>query len=292
VAHIAAEIALEARAELGEGPVWDDEAAELVWVDIMAGRVNRFRPSDGHVSSLAVGQPVGSVALRREGGLVLALRDGFALLEPGAAAVRMVAPVEVDAAGNRMNDGKCDPAGRFWAGTMSLDEQPMRGALYRLGTDLVAARVLDRVTVSNGIDWSPDGRRMYYVDSGLPEVDALDFDVSSGIPTARRSLISLRHGDGKPDGLAVDEEGHIWLCLWDGWQVRRYAPDGTLEDVVRLPVSRVTSCAFGGDGLDELYITSASIGLSEADRARQPLAGAIFRCRPGVRGRVARRFEA
>jgi sugar lactone lactonase YvrE len=288
----AAELALDARAELGEGPVWDEETAELVWVDIMAGRVNRVRPADGRISSLEVGQPVGSFALRRQGGLVLAVRDGFALLDPGAVSLRMVARVEDDIPDNRMNDGKCDPAGRFWAGTMSLDEAPERGALYRLATDLTATRVLDGVTVSNGIDWSPDGRVMYYVDSALPRVDALDFDVASGAATSRRTVIALEPGAGTPDGLTVDAEGHIWLCLWDGWEVRRYTADGVLEEVVRLPVSRVTSCVFGGAGFDELYITSASIGLEARARTAQPLAGGIFRCRPGVRGLPARRFEA
>jgi sugar lactone lactonase YvrE len=252
--------------------------------------VNRFRPGDGRATSLEVGQPVGAVALRERGGLVLAVRDGFGLLDPGSREVKMVAPIEANLAANRMNDGKCDPAGRFWAGTMDVDDQRGRGALYRLGTDLGVSRVLRGVTTSNGVDWSPDGQTMYYVDSGYPTIDAFDFDGSTGTPSRRRTLVALDPGDGTPDGLTVDAEGQIWLALWDGWEVRRYTPDGAPGLVVRLPVGRVTSCIFGGADLSDLYITSAWFGLSDEERAAQPHAGGVFRCRPGVSGRPARRF--
>jgi len=189
-----------------------------------------------------------------------------------------------------MNDGKCDPAGRFWAGTMDVGDQRGRGALYRLGTDLGVTRVLQGVTTSNGIDWSPDGQTMYYVDSGYPTIDAMDFEGSTGTPTRRRTVLSLGPGDGTPDGLTVDADGHIWLALWGGWEVRRFAPDGAPGPVVRLPVARVTSCVFGGEDLGDLYITSAWSGLSDDERASQPHAGGVFRCRPGVHGRPARRF--
>ncbi len=284
------EFVLDARAELAEGPVWDERTSELIWVDILAGHVHRFRPSDGRTSRMEVGQPVGAIALRKQGGLVLALRDGFAVLDPGATSVRFVAPVEAELATNRMNDGKCDPAGRFWAGTTDFDHAPELGALYRLDPDGRATAMLDDVTISNGLDWSPDGGTMYYVDTGKGTIDAFDFDVVDGSLNRRRVLVEIDPDDGFPDGLTVDAEGHIWLAIWGGWGLRSYGPDGTLERVIQLPVGQVTSCTFGGADLGDLYITSAWKGLSQAERATQPLAGGIFRCRPGVRGLSPRLF--
>jgi sugar lactone lactonase YvrE len=184
-----------------------------------------------------------------------------------------------------MNDGNCDSAGRFWAGTMGLNEEPGAGALYRLDPDLNVTKVLDAVTISNGIDWSLDDSLMYYVDSDTFCVDVFDFDPDAGAISNRRAFVSVSAADGLPDGLTVDSEGYVWVAFWGGSCVRRYAPDGSLDLVVSLPTRHVTSCAFGGAGLDELYITSATEGLTEADLAQEPHAGALFRCKPGVVGR-------
>lgn len=285
-----AEVALDVRAEVGEGPVWDDSTETLLWVDIPAGAVHRFDPRTGHDESLLVGQPVSAVAVRRGGGLVLALQDGFGLLEPGSSEVRLAVAVEVDRRENRMNDGKCDAAGRFWAGTMAFDCSRAAGTLYRLEPDLSVTPVLTDLTISNGLAWSVDGRTLYFVDSAANGIDAFDFEPGNGTIRNCRRIAEIPVEDGLPDGLTIDAEGCLWVALWDGGAVRRYAPDGSLAAVVEVPATRVTSCAFGGAGFDELYVTTASEGLSEGELRAQPLAGSVFRVRPGVCGRPAHRF--
>ncbi len=286
------ELVLDARAELGEGPRWDPEAKRLLWVDIMRGRVHSFRPGAQACRNVSVGQPVGAVALTGNGTLVLAVRDGFARLELDSERVTMIAAVEADRPDQRMNDGACDVAGRFWAGTMALDERPRAGALYRLDPDGSVHTMVEGVTISNGLDWSLDATRMYYVDSPTRRIDVFTFDVETGAISDRRPFAEIPPTAGVPDGLTVDAEGFVWLALWGGGAVRRYAPDGSLERTLRLPVSHPTSCAFGGPMLNELYVTTARIALSKAERARQPHAGGVFRCRPGVTGRPANVFRA
>jgi sugar lactone lactonase YvrE len=284
------ELVLDARAELGEGPVWDGRGRQLVWVDVMRGRVHLFAPADNRLRSIEVGQPVGAAAPRRGGGLVLALRDGFARLDTDSSGLEWIASVESDRRDQRMNDGGCDPAGRFWAGTMALDERPGAGSLYRLDPGGQVEVMLREVTVSNGLDWSGDGRRLYYVDSPTRRIDVFDFDAESGSLSDRRPFVSVPSAAGTPDGLTLDDEGFVWLALWGGGAVHRYSPEGSLDRVVPLPVSHPTSCAFGGDDLRDLYITSAWIALPPAERERQALAGGLFRCRPGVAGRPAHLF--
>jgi sugar lactone lactonase YvrE len=290
MADPAVELVLDARAELGEGPVWDERSGRLVWVDIMRGRVHSFAPGDGSLGTLEVGQPVGAAVPRRGGGLVLALRDGFARVDDGSARLQWIAAVESDRRETRMNDGACDPAGRFWAGTMALDESPGAGSLYRLEGDGRVEVVLREVTISNGIDWSADGRLMYYVDTPTQRIDVFDFDPGEGTVRGRRPFVSVPAASGAPDGLTLDAEGCVWLALWGGGALHRYTPAGVLDRVVPLPVTHPTSCAFGGPELADLYVTTASIALPPAERERQPQAGGLFRVRPGVAGRPAHLF--
>lgn len=281
-------VALRARAQLGEGPVWDAEAGELVWVDILGRRVHRYRPDDGATRTFPTPSAVGAVALRAGGGLVLALEDGFWACEADGTRLHRLATLPGEPGGTRMNDGAVDPAGRFWAGTMASDGRPGRGSLYRLDADRSVTPVLRGVGISNGIDWSPDGRWMYYIDTPTHRVDVFDFDVASGGIEGRRPLVTIE--DASPDGMTVDAEGCLWVATWGGASVRRYTPDGTLERTVRLPVSQVTSCAFGGAALDQLYVTSACDGLTEEARADEPEAGSLFRAETGARGRPPSRF--
>jgi sugar lactone lactonase YvrE len=276
-----AELALDARANLGEGPVWDARTNELLWVDIMAGLVHRFDPVTGADVSVDVGQPVGAVVPRAAGGYALAVRDGFAVADTHLDDVRLVAPVDHERPSVRMNDGACDSSGRFWAGTMHVDEIPGAGSLYRFGADGRVETMLGNVTVSNGIGWSPDDTVMYYADTPTLGVDAFDYDAASGAISNRRRAVTIEEGAGQPDGLAVDEDGYLWIALWEGWGVRRYSTDGTLIGIVEIPVARVTKPAFGGAALDELYVTTA---VPDAPDAKQPYAGGIFLARPGVRG--------
>ena len=285
------ELVLDARARLGEGPVWDDESGELVWVDILEGIVHRTTPATGRDVTLQVGRTVGAVGLRQGGGLVLATDDGFYLQDPGATTIRRIAPVEADDPLTRMNDGKVDPEGRFWAGTMAFDEVSTMGSLYRLDPDGTVTTMLTDVGISNGLDWTADGSTMYYIDSHKHGVDAFRWDGPMGTIADRRRLVDAGTGDeGNPDGMTLDDEGYLWVACWDGWCVRRYAPDGSVDREIRFPAAHVSSVAFGGPDLDELYVTTAWHMVDPAERAAQPLAGSLFRCRPGVRGRPANRF--
>lgn len=278
------------RAELGEGPLWDAERQCLWFVDIMAGQVHRLDPATGRDRVYEIGQPVGAVACAVRGDLVCAVRDGFVRLDAETGAVTALAAVEADNPRNRMNDGYVDARGRFWAGTMSMHHEHGQGALYRLDPDGTVTKHLTGVTTSNGIDWSGDSRRMYYIDSGVPQIDVFDFDLERGAISNRRRFASVATDDGgKADGLIVDAEDHVWVALWKGGQVRRYAPDGTLVLTVPLPTPLTTKPAFGGANLTDLYVTSAYIDLNAEARAASPAAGALFRMRPGIKGRAPRR---
>jgi sugar lactone lactonase YvrE len=278
------ELILDAGAELGEGPVWQAPDRVVLWVDITAGLVHRFDPATGRDETFGVGAPVGAVVPTTSGRWALTGPDGFALYDPATGERETLADVEADDPRTRMNDGACDPAGRFWAGTMDVEGRRPIGSLYRLGSDRVPARVLDGVTISNGLAWSPDASTMYYIDSVTHAVDALDFETETGAVAARRHLAEFPEAWGLPDGMTIDEEGFLWVAFWRGSALRRIAPDGRVVATVRFPVSLVTSCAFGGADLSDLYVTSARIELTEVERGEQPTAGGLFLLRPGVRG--------
>lgn len=284
------EVAVHPGDELGEGACWDVSTGRLISVDILRGRIHFFDPATQSLRTVTIDQPVGAAVPRRPGGLMLAVRDGFARLDPDDASLEFVAHVELDRPGQRMNDGTCDAAGRFWAGTMCMQERPGLGALYRLDPDGTTHTMLTGVGISNGIDWSLDGSVMYYVDSLTQRVDCFDFDLDAGAIANRRPLVGIDAADGTPDGLTVDAEGGIWVALWGGSAIRRYRPDGTLDRVLPMPVSCPTTCAFGGPDLRDLYVTSAITRLSDDERRQQPAAGGILRCRPGVAGRPAHAF--
>ena len=270
------------RALLGEGPAWDARSGRVLSVDIEGRRLHRTDPESGATQSLEVAEAIGVCLPRGSGGYVAALETGFhAISDDGK--VEELVRVDTRAEGLRFNDGACDPQGRLWAGTMAWDARPGAGALYRLDPDLRLERVLDGVTISNGLGWSPDGGTLYYVDTPTMRVDAFDYDPPTGNVSRRRTFVELP-GPGRPDGLCVDAEGAVWVALWGGWSVERYLIDGRLDAVIPLPVAQVSSCAFGGPELDQLFITSAWVGLSDEDRDAQPLAGSLFRARPGVQG--------
>jgi sugar lactone lactonase YvrE len=268
------DVVVDGRALLAEGPIWDARDGSLLWVDILRHEIHRYDGQDRVIARLP--DPVGAVAVRSLGGLVAATGMGIAVVDG-----EWIATVD---RGDRMNEAKCDPAGRLWAGTLTNDHVPGASGLYRLDADRRIAPVLEDVTLSNGIGWSPDGATMYYVDTPTEAVDAFDFDAGTGAVSGRRRLVDLRDVPGRPDGLTVDAEGAVWVAMARGWAVRRFLPDGTPDAVVEVPASKVTSCTFGGPALDELYITTACFGLDERELAAQPHAGAVFRCRPGVAG--------
>lgn len=284
------EVALRGQADLGEGPWWDAEVGELLWVDLLVGEIHRFNPSSGTDISFEVGQPVGTVARRRCGGLVCAVQDGVMFVDPNRAEAKVVAEIERALPHLRMNDGLCDPAGRLWVGTMAVNLSPFQGSLYRVEPDLQVTALRTGVSVSNGLDWSPDGRTFYFTDSAARCVDAYDFDVSTGDLRNGRPLIEMSDPVATPDGLAVDAEGNLWIAMWDGGCVRQYNAQGRLLRTIKLPVSRPTSVAFGGSRLDQLFITSARGGLSEASLKAEKHAGSIFVAEGLATGRLPYEF--
>jgi sugar lactone lactonase YvrE len=244
---------------------------------------------DGHQrSSLDLGPTVGAVATRQDGGLLLARCNGFAMLERDGGLTEL-ADVE-PAGGTRMNDGKCDPAGRFWAGSIVLDKSGAYAARYRLDHDLTARCMRAGVTVSNGLGWSPDGSTMYYNDSLSGGVDAYAFDVATGDINDRRRFVDIPVEHGEPDGLTVDATGCVWFAIWRAGEVRRYTPAGDLDTIVRVPASLSSSCCFGGAELDTLFITSARCDLTPDQLRCEPHAGALFACQPGITGLPATPF--
>jgi sugar lactone lactonase YvrE len=283
-------VVAECHNQLGEGPWWDARTATLLWIDIDGRLVQRLDPASGRTATRGLDQKIGAVAARAGAGLALALEDGLWVTDAEDGPARLVAPIEPDDAGTRLNDATCDRRGRLWVGSMAHDARPGAGALYRVDPDGSVERVLVDLAISNGIDWSPDDRHMYFIDSATRRVDVLDYDLAAGTASGRRELIEVPEDGGLPDGLTVDAEGYLWVALWDGWSVRRYSPSGDLDRIVQLPVARPTSCAFGGPDLEDLYVTSASTGLSPSELADQPLAGSLFVVRPGVRGLEATPF--
>jgi sugar lactone lactonase YvrE len=269
-------VAFDLGTRLGEGALWDWRRGVLVSVDIPAGRVLLSDPADGSTRVLEVGQPVGAAMLRGDDDLLLAVRDGFCSLALRTGAVAPLAEVEADRPANRMNDGACDARGRCFAGTMALDRAPRAGALYRLDPDLSVRRVLGGLGISNGVGWSPGGERMYHVDTPTLAIDEHDYDLATGEPSDRRALVECDPAWGRPDGLAVDAGGGIWVAFWDGWAVRRFDSRGALSAVLELPLARPTRPAFGGADLDRLYVTTAGGPVLELDPAVRGLPATPF----------------
>jgi sugar lactone lactonase YvrE len=284
------DLVLDAHAETGEGPVWDHRDESLLWIDVTRGMVHRFDPVTRRDESFHVGQHVGALALRSAGGFVLAVRGGFANFDLGTSRAQAIADTEAATPTNRMNDGKVDSKGRFWAGSMAYSEEGREGSLYRLDQDHSVTRILTGLGISNGLGWSPNDRVMYHIDSLTGGVDAYDFNADTGQITNRHRLIDIERADGIPDGMTVDGEGYLWVALWNGWGIRRYRPDGALDGEIRLPVRQVSCCTFGGPDMRDLYITTAARDLSALELDDQPGAGGVFRHQPGVAGLPSRSY--
>ncbi|CAN5467793.1 N/A [soil metagenome] len=275
------------RDTLGEGPIWDAKESWLYWTDSEEGRYHRLQPHTGKRETFAVGVKVGAIALREGGGLLLATQAGFAFHRPQAGAALEVVHNPEPSQETRFNDGAASPEGRYWAGSYGADAN----SLYRLGPDLEVHQMGSGYGVPNGIGWSLDGKLMYFTDSDAKTVYAFDYDTATGDIDNRRPFIHKPDARGVPDGLIVDAEGCIWNGWFGGWRLERHDPDGKLERVYEMPMESPTSLAFGGAGLDTLYVTSASRDLDEGALAEQPLAGKLVCFSPGVRGREEPRFK-
>lgn len=281
------DVAQRTEALLGEGPAWDSDRHLLLWVDVTNRLVHQWNPATGEREGLAIDPFPTALAPWKPGHLALAGAMGFGDLDLAAGSVHVLAGVDGVEPRSHLNDARCDAAGRYWGGTIAYYPSPGAGKLYRLDPDGSLHVVLEGLTISNGLGWSPDNRVMYLVDS-FAALDAFDFDLERGRIARRRPLVQVSASEGVMDGMTVDEEGYLWVAMFGGGSVRRYAPDGRLVSEITLPVTHPTSCVFGGTTLADLYITSARQDqhgpMDEARLAKQPLAGSVFHLRPGVAG--------
>lgn len=278
-----------AGARLGEGPLWVPAEQALYWVDIKAPAVHRLDSRSGERRSWSVPVQIGCIAKRTGGGFVAGTKAGFAFVDLDRNAVVPIANPEPDRPGNRFNDGKCDAAGRFWAGTMDDAEREATGWLYCLDPELQWRRTDGPYVCTNGPAFGPDGRTAYHTDTMGRVVYAFDC-AADGQLRNKRPFVRFAAADGYPDGMTVDTDGGVWVAHWGGAQVTRFTPSGAVDTTIALPVSQVTSCAFGGAALDTLFVTTAAIGLDDAARAGQPLAGGLFAVRVDQRGLPAGEF--
>ncbi len=275
-----AEQVFAAQATLGEGPLWDPRCSAYWWIDIEERKLFRFSPDSLRNLEWQLDQMPGTVVVRKRGGLMLSLQDGLASFDPVSGQVQSWGDPEFDKPDNRFNDGKCDPEGRFWAGTMRIKDHMkiFTGSLYSLESDgQIIKRWGDDIGVSNGIVWSRNGQRMYFVDSPRREVYQFDYDRTTGRIENRTCIFRAPDEIGFPDGMAIDTDDNLWIAFWGGWCVAKICPvSSRILSKISLPVAAPTACAFGGPNLDQLLITTASIGLNPEERRQQPLAGDLF----------------
>ena len=277
---------MKAEAIVGESPLWSPRERVLYWVDITGQKIHRFNPRTAVNDTFHLPQPVTAVGLRKKGGLIITLRKDFAFFDPETGALQLLSDPEEDKPYDRFNDAKCDRQGRFWAGTMDdVKWNAPHGSLYRLDPDTRITCMKTSVICANGLGWSPDNRVFYFTESFRYGIYAYDFDSATGNISKRRLFASIgRNLDGFPDGLTVDEEGYVWSVHNAVGRVVRYSPSGAIDRVIEIPVPRPTSCIFGGDHLDVLYITSARETMTAEEIAQAPLSGSLFAMKPGVKG--------
>jgi sugar lactone lactonase YvrE len=273
----------DVESEVAEGPIWDDRFDLLRWVDLNRGFVHGYNPVHGQARPIELGQHVGFIVPLGADQLLAGLRDGFAAVAlDGTVTIKRT--LELDRPHLRMNDGKSDSAGRVWVGTMGIDDPQPEGTLYRLDNDWAVHAKIEGLTIPNGIGWSPEGSTMYFTDTTWGRIDSFSYDSSTGEVDKRRTFVEIPGAAGQPDGLTVDEEGCVWVALWYGAAVHRYAPTGRLDTIVRIPALQATSCVFGGTDRRDLFITSASLRLTAQEKADYPRSGRVFTCRPGAIG--------
>jgi sugar lactone lactonase YvrE len=286
------EIVVHHACQLGEGPVWDATNNTIIWLDILQGEIHQHNIYTKQHSIFQVGEMIGCIAPKEHGGFIAGMENGIAFIDIVNNIIQHITNPE-KGLGNRFNDGKCDAAGRFWAGTMSKSEEKNKGSLYVMETDLSLKKKIDNVTISNGLAWNDASTVMYYIDTPTNYVFAFDFNIENGELTNQRIAVDITHEQGFADGMTIDEEGMLWIAFYDGWRVARYDPNtGKLLQQVELPVANVTCCTFGGDNLNDLYITTASKGMSEEALAEQPHAGNLFIIpNTGVKGTLPQTFK-
>ena len=282
------EVVVQGRDRLGECPLWDEREGALWWIDSRGPALRRLDPASGKVRNLPLPRTVGSIALRERGGLLVAMQDGLHFLDPLSGVLTAAVDPESHLPDNRFNDGRCDRAGRFWAGTMCDVRRDPTGSLYCFEPGLAWRKLRGGITIPNSLAWSPDGRTMYFADTHAMVIWAWDYDPASGMASGERVFVDA--APGRPDGSCVDAEGGLWNAQYGAGRLVRYTPNGTVDRVVELPFANPTCCCFGGAGYDTLFVTSATQRLSPEDLERQPLAGSVLALRPGVKGLPESRF--
>ena len=284
IAPLASNVSCPGGAQLGEAPVWHPDEHRLYWVDILHPAIYRFDPQNGLNESCEPGKLVSAVLFGADGGLSVASQDGIERLDFATGGLQPHVDPENGMVQNRLNDAKVGPGGAIWVGSMRLDASKPSGGLYRIAPDGRVERKDSGVTVANGLDWSPDGKTFYFVDTIPGRIYAYDCEPGTGELSNKRIFAEVPEAEGRPNGLCVDADGFVWCAIWDGWRVNRYDPDGRLDFVLDLPVPRPTSVAFGGEDLATLYVTSARTRLPASTLAEAPLSGGVFACVPGARG--------
>ncbi len=272
------------KATLGEGALWDHQKQLLYWIDIENGILYIYKPSTGKSEAYGLGSRIGTVVPVQSGGVLIALEKGIYKMNLQDTSKQLIAHPEKDKTGNRYNDGKCDPAGRFWVGSMSTKGKKKQGTLYCLDKGEIRKKI-DSVSISNGIVWSKDKTKMYYIDTPTREVREYNYDNETGKIIYNRVAVRIPDGKGFPDGMTIDANDNLWIALWAGGCVTCWNPEnGTLLKEVKVPALNVTSCAFGGKNLDKLYITTAKAGMNKEQLEKYPLSGSVFVAEPGVQG--------
>jgi sugar lactone lactonase YvrE len=285
------ECVLPWNATLAEGPMWSAAESRLYWIDTFEPSLNRFDPETRKNETRLLDRMVTAIVPTRTGTLVGVTPEGVAEVDFATGRVSALVDPEADIPDNRFNDAKCDSRGRLWSGTMRLDASGTSGSLYVVNGDLSWKRMDTGFVVSNGLDWSPDDKTLYFVDSATGRIYAYQYDAETGALGKRSDFVVIRPEHGRPDGLCVDAEGFVWCALWDGWCVRRYAPDGRLDRELRLPVPRPRSVAFGGKGLRTLYVTTARVRLPSRILNEAPNSGGLFAAEVSVPGREPMTFD-
>ena len=283
--HNKAVLEYKIKARLGEGAFWNHKTQELYWVDIEDQVLHIYNPQTKKNRSLPTPSKIGTVVPKNTNETIVALQDGIYTMNLKSGDIVLLSDIESGLTENRFNDGKCDPSGRLWVGSMALKMQSYRASLYMVDTTGNAQLKIDRVTISNGIVWSSDQKTMYYIDTPTAMIRAFDFDNEIGAISNERIAVKVPNSMGFPDGMAIDSEDMLWVGMWNGNAVIRCNPKtGKIISKIEVPAHNVTSCAFGGKNLDTLYITTASIDMTKKEKAACPLAGSLFKADPGVKG--------
>ena len=282
------ELVIDSKSDLGEGAIWNYKTGELMWINITGKILNFYNPKTGNNKEMFTGQMIGTVVPCESDQVLVALKNGIYSLNPFTGSKKLIVDPEKDLPNNRFNDGKCDPAGRFWAGTMSMVDEKGAGTLYRLDGDSSIHKMIENVSISNGIVWSLDSKKMYYIDTPTQKVMSYDYNNETGEISNPKVAVKVAVDLGSPDGMTIDEEGNLWIALWGGSAVGCWNPEtGELVKKIEVPAKNVTSCAFGDDDLGTLYITTARTDTNEKELKKFPNAGGLFKTNPGVNGKKA-----